>query len=475
MRKKEEMTFQDLTSLGKIQPQARELEEAVLGALMLEKQSYLEVENLLNPEDFYDPVHQVIYQAIVNLSNTRNPVDMLTVANELKRMGELSFIGGPVYISNLTDKVGSSAHISFHAQIIKQKSQARKLISISSDIQKKSFDETQDVNEIIEFFEKSFSEITSNNEGFQSLDMAAAINKAIEKASKTQADRQSGKITAIPTGLYFLDELFSGGWHSPDLIILGARPSMGKTQHALSFAKAAAKAGQDCLFISIEMNATQLVNRYLLEDDRISGYNLRVGQMDMEEWNALDKKAAELWNLPIHIADNHNIRFLNNIKSEARRLHRKGKLKIMIIDYLGLIKTNMKFSNRYLEIGHITGELKSLAKELDIPVILLSQLSRPVKGTAVRLPQLEDLRESGDIEQDADIVLFIHKPEYYKDSIKDIDLDEWRNKGLLIISKYREGSRNDAITFYHDERYKKIFDNKQQNHSYTNDFHNNPF
>lgn len=232
---------------------------------------------------------------------------------------------------------------------------------------------------------------------------------------------------------------------------------MGKTQHALSFAKGAGLSGKNVLFISIEMTAIQLINRYLLEDNRINGYNLRTGQMSPYEWNALDEKTRELSNMQLQIADSPDIRYLNNIRSEARRLHRKGKLDIMIIDYLGLIRTNIKFDKRYLEIGYITGELKNLCKELNIPIILLSQLNRAQKGT-VKEPQLDDLRESGDIEQDADIVLFIHKPDYYNPEIKDSKGVPWKGRGKLIISKYRKGARNQPVIFYHDERYKKIWD-----------------
>lgn len=470
--KKQIPTSMDFGLLGKVQPQAVELEEAVLGALMLEKEAFAIVESLLQADDFYNPTNQIIFKAISELATKRNPIDLLTVAEQLKKMGELEKVGGPVYISQLTDKVASAAHLDFHSKIVKQKAQAREIISIASKVTEMAFDETQDVDEIKETLEQSFSSLTSNNNRFQSLDMKAALKAAIDKASQIQTDKEAGKITAIPTGLFNLDQEFSGGWRSPDLIVVGGRPSMGKTQHALSFAKAAAKANKHCCFISIEMNATQLVNRFLLEDDRISGYNLRTGQMSSEEWSALDYKASEFYNLPIHIADHHNIRYLNNIKSEARRLHRRGELDIMIIDYLGLIRTNMKFQSRYLEIGYITGELKNLAKELNVPIILLSQLNRPMKGTAVKQPQLEDLRESGDIEQDADIVLFIHKPDYYDpNAVSQQDGLSWVNRGLLIIAKYREGSRNNAVIFHHDNRYKKITDNAQQ--CYTGD--SNPF
>lgn len=445
--------------LGKIQPQAIELEAAVLGALLTESKAYQEIEDIIKTDDFYVTANQIVFKAISNLNSKRNPIDMLTVVEELKSMGELEPIGGPLYIAELSDKVASSAHLVFHAKIIKQKSQARQLIRIASDIQAKAFDETQDIDETMEYLEKSITEVVSSSGGCQSKLMSEALTEAMEKASTTQELRTKGINLSVPTGLNTLDDILAGGWSSPDLIILGARPSMGKTQHSLSFAKAAATAGKEVLFISIEMKSTQLVNRYLLEDDRINEKHLKSGQMGTEEWTAMDERAGQLWNLKLNIADHHNIRYINNLKSEARRLKRKGKLQMMIIDYLGLIRTNLKFQSRQLEIGYITGELKNLAKELDIPIILLSQLNRPMKGTAVKEPQLEDLRESGDIEQDADIVLFIHKPDYYNPDVQDSKGVSWKNRGKLLLAKYREGARNQPIIFHHDNRYKKIWDN----------------
>lgn len=468
-RNKKKQDQQSLTNepLGKIQPQAIELESAILGALLVESKAYQDIEDILTSDDFYLEIHQLIFKAILNLSNKRKPIDMLTVVEELKIMGELETIGGPVYIVQLTEKVASAAHLVYHAQIVKQKSQARQIIRITAEIQSKAFDDTQDVGETIEELEKSLTEVVTSSGGCQSKPMSEAVTEAMNKAVKVQELKEKGIQLSIPTGLHSLDETFAGGWMAPDLIILGARPSMGKTQHSLSFAKAASMNGKEVLFISIEMTGIQLVNRYLLEDNRIDGYNLRTGQMSPQEWVAMDERAGQLWNMKLNIADNHNIRYLNNIKSEARKLKRKGKLDMMIIDYLGLIKTNLKFASRYLEIGYITGELKNLTKELDIPIILLSQLNRPIKGVAVKEPQLEDLRESGDIEQDADIVLFIHKPDYYDPDAIDSKNVPWKGRGKIIISKYREGARNNSVIFYHDERYKKIWDNPQSKPFYT--------
>lgn len=446
--------------LGKIQPQVVEFERAVLGALLLESKAYQDIEDVLVVDDFYSEHHKIIFQAISNLNQKRKPIDILTAVEELRFMGELETVGGTLHIAQLTEVVGSSVHMVYHAQVIKQKSQARKLIRITSEIQAKAFDETLDVEDTLEELEISLTELSSNSGKCQAVSMSDALTEAMDTAAKTQELREKGIQIGIPTGLNTLDDVFAGGWSAPDLVILGARPSMGKTQHSLSFAKAAALSGKETLFISIEMKKTQLVNRYLLEDDRINEKHLKSGRMGTEEWIAMDERAGELWNMKLNIADHHNIRYINSIKSEARRLKRKGKLDLMIIDYLGLIRTNMKFQSRQLEIGYITGELKNLAKELNIPIILLSQLNRPMKGLAVKEPQLEDLRESGDIEQDADIVIFIHKPDYYNPVVQDSNNIPWKGRGKLIISKYREGARNHPVIFHHDSRYKKIWDEK---------------
>jgi len=261
----------------------------------------------------------------------------------------------------------------------------------------------------------------------------------------------------ISTGISKLDDIFSGGFKAPDLIILGARPSAGKTQLSIHFAKSAAKCDKSVLFVSIEMTAVQLVNRMLLEDDRIYQRNLERGQMTDEEWQALDEQAGKIWNLKIQIADDSQIKYLANIKSEARKMKRLGKLDMIIIDYLQLIRTNLTFGTRDIEIGYITGELKSLAKELSVPIVLLAQLSRPVKGTVPKEPKMDDLRESGNIEQDADKIILIHRPSYYDIEAKDDSGLPWTGRGKLIVDKNREGERNVFVIFNHDKNFKKVW------------------
>lgn len=443
-----------VSDIGKIQPQARELEQAVLGAILIESTAYDTIDSILSASDFYDNIHQIIFQSIQNLKNIHRPIDMLTVVEQLRKDGELEVIGGPVYISQLTEKVASSAHIEYHARIIRQKAMARQLISMCSTIQELAFDDTSDISDVMEIAEKKLTDITTGSEsGNEVVDMVTALKRTIDYAQKIQTDAANGRLNSIPTGLKRLDIELLGGWKSPDFIILGGRPSMGKTQFAVHFAKAAGQSGNDCLFISIEMTMIQLINRMILENNAIDFYKLRTGQLSSQEWELIDVMVKILYDLKINIADGHGIRYLSNIKSLARRMHRKGNLKIMIIDYLQLIRTNMKFGTRDQEIGYITSELKNLAKELNIPIIALAQVSRPPKGMKVGKPKLDDLRESGNIEQDADIVIFPHRPSYY-----DEEDTEWKNRGGLIIAKHREGEKDATVLFQHDDRFKKIWD-----------------
>ncbi|MCD7935649.1 MAG: replicative DNA helicase [Tannerellaceae bacterium] len=442
----------------KLPPQAPEMERAVLGALLLEPGTFREIEHLLTPDSFYVQAHSLIWQAVCRLSAQQKPVDMLTVTEELSRMKKLDSVGGPYYIAQLTSSVGGTAHVRYHAEIIHQKAYARKLIRLATRLVEEAYNETRDIYDVQEEFEKNFTQLVSGLRDCAAWDMPHALRKVTERASLMQEKRLKGETTAIPTGLASLDQVMEGGWQAPELTILGARPSMGKTQFALHFAKAAAQSGKRTLIITIEMTEIQLVTRYLLEDERINSRHLRTGQMAQEEWKAMDETIARLWNLPIHVAGHYQINQLSHIKSEARSLKRKMGLDLLVIDYLGLVKTAETFERRYQELGHITSELKTLAKELEIPIIALCQLSRPPKGTQVKMPALEDLRESGNIEQDADNVILIHKHAYYDPESTDKKGRSWKNRGQLIIAKQREGAREQTITFAHDDRYKKISD-----------------
>lgn len=455
-------------------PQAVEVERAVLGTILIESKAIERVE--LDVEDFYSPSHAIIFNAMLTLKNLRAPIDTITVVQELNRTKHLDEIGGVVYLAELTDGVGSSAHLEYHTAILKQKSLARKLILLSQNVIARAFDQSEDVQNIVEYVEKSFTDITTSSSSSDYHDMRSSIEQTLKYLADLQTKKESGESVNIPTGLKGLDDQIGGGWSAPDLVILGGRPSSGKSQFALKFAQSAARSDNECLFVSIEMTLVQLVMRILTEDERLSYYNMKTGQMLQHEWGFIDEKVAEIQSDKLIIADDHNIRNLNNIKSLARNLHRKGRLKMMIIDYLQLIKTNMKFGTRDLEIGYITGELKNLAKELDIPIILLAQLNRGIKGQTEQLPVMSDLRESGNIEQDADKVIFPHRPTYYNTEAVDESGRSWKNRGFLIIAKNREGSKDEKVYFRHDDNFKKIFDDDGGFHSgHEDEIRENPF
>jgi len=441
---------------GKLPPQSIEIEEVVIGALLLEKNAIDKIE--LDVDDFYSNKHQLIYQAILNLKEARNPIDMFTVTEELKKMNAIDDIGGAYSIMLLTTKVSSASSIEFHASIIKQKAIARKLITLSSEVQTMAYNEDTDVADVLEFMETNFTNISTGSSKADASDMNNSINETLEYMRKVQERAESGLTMGIPTGLNELDKALNGGWSAPDLIILGGRPSMGKTQFAVSFAKAATQANFPVLFISIEMTKIQLILRMITENDSIDFFKIKTGQLTMDEWMAVDTVVNEIRNLDLFIADDYTVKYIQNIKALARKMKRQGKLSLMIVDYIGLIKTNMKFGTRDLEIGYITGELKSLCKELSIPIIALNQLNRAEKGAKVRDPRLEDLRESGNLEQDADVVIMPHRPDYYDPDAIDKNGMPWKQRGKLVIAKNREGERGIEVLFKHDKAFKKITD-----------------
>ena len=425
--------------IGKLPPQARELEEAVLGALMLEKDAYSIVGEILKPESFYDPTHQLVYGAIQGLSMQQKPVDVLTVVEELKRRGELEPAGGAIYIAELSEKVASAAHIEYHSRIIAQKYLARELISFSTQISQNAFDETVDVDDLMQETEGKLFEISQRNVKKDVIQINPVIKEALENI-QIAANRKDG-MSGLPTGFKELDSLTSG-WQKSDLIIIAARPAMGKTALVLSMAKnIALDFEQPIAIFSLEMSNVQLVNRLIVNVCQIKGESVKSGRLSEDEWERLDKNHKLLYNSPIYIDDTPSLSVFE-LRTKARRLVREHNVKALIIDYLQLMNASgMSFGSREQEVSMISRSLKGLAKELNLPIIALSQLNRGVEsrvGNEGKRPQLSDLRESGAIEQDADIVCFIHRPEYYR-----ITEDEHGNSlvGIaeIIIAKHRNG------------------------------------
>ena len=439
------------STYGHLQPQAVEIEKIVLGALMIDKDAFSMVSELLIPETFYEPRNQKIYDAIRTLNINENPVDVATVINQLQKNGVLENIGGPAYVVELSSHVASSAHIEYHAHILAQKYLARQLISFSSRIETKAFDETVDVDELMQEAEGNLFEISQKNMKQDYTQIDPVIQQAVEILQN--ASQNSGGLTGIPTGYTKLDEMTSG-WQKSDLVIIAGRPAMGKTSFALSVAKnIAVDYHEPIAFFSLEMNNVQLVNRLISNTCEIAGSKILNGQLTPDEWERLDKNLRKLTGTPLYIDDTPGLSVFE-LRTKARRLVREKGVKIIMIDYLQLMNANgMKFGSRQEEVSTISRSLKGLAKELDIPILALSQLNRTVEnreGLEGKRPQLSDLRESGAIEQDADMVLFVHRPEYYH-IFTDEKGNDLHGMAQIIIAKHRKGATGDVLLTFRGE------------------------
>ena len=434
-----------------IQPQATEIERIVLGSLMIDKDAFSMVSEILKPETFYEPRNQKVYQAIQTLSMEDHPVDIMTVTEELKKEGTINDVGGPGYILELSSRVASSAHIEYHAKILAQKFLARQLISFSSVIETKAFDETVDVDELMQEAEGSLFEISQKNMRQDYTHINPVVKDAVSILQKAAANK--GGLTGLSTGYTKLDD-YTSGWQPSDLVIIAGRPAMGKTSFALSLAKNIAVDLQEPIaFFSLEMSNVQLVNRLISNVCEISGKKILNGQLDDEEWSRLDKSISALQNAPIYIDDTPGMSIFE-LRTKARRLVREKGVKIIMIDYLQLMNASgARFGSRQEEVSTISRSLKGLAKELNIPVLALSQLNRTVEnrdGLEGKRPQLSDLRESGAIEQDADMVLFVHRPEYYR-LFQDEKGNDLRGKAQIIIAKHRKGRTGDVLLNFKGE------------------------
>lgn len=436
---------------GHLQPQAPDVEKVVLGALMIDKDAYAVVCEMLYPESFYEPRNQMIYSAIRDLSMAEKPVDVLTVTDQLAKDGNLENVGGPVYISELSSRVASSANIEYHARIIAQKFLARQLISFASVIETKAFDDTVDIDDLMQEAEGSLFELSQRNMKKDYTQIDPVIKNAVEVIQKAAANKDG--LTGVPTGYHKLDDITSG-WQASDLVIIAGRPAMGKTSFALSMAKnIAADYKVPLAFFSLEMSNVQLVNRLISNCCEIQGSKILNGQLQPDEWERLDKRMNGLIGAPLYVDDTPGLSVFE-LRTKARRLVREHGVKIIMIDYLQLMNANgMRFSSRQEEVSTISRSLKGLAKELDIPILALSQLNRGVEsreGLEGKRPQLSDLRESGAIEQDADMVLFVHRPEYYH-IYQDDNGRDLHGMAQIIIAKHRKGATGDVLLTFRGE------------------------
>jgi replicative DNA helicase len=431
--------------LAKVPPHAREVEEAVLGALMIEKNALLNVSEILRPEYFYDDRNIRIYEAIQRLSAESAPIDLITVSAELRNTAELEIVGGLPYLVELTNKVNSAANIEFHARIIAEYAMKRELISVGSDIEKYAYEDSTDVFNLMDKLQQDLFSISEKSIRRNYASMASIMTQALSEleARKNQADG----LTGVPSGFSDLDKI-TNGWQKSDLIIVAARPGMGKTAFVVSAARnAAVEFNKGVAIFSLEMASVQLVNRLISAEAEISSEKLKTGKLEDYEWHQLHNKIGRLNNAPIFIDDTPALSLLE-LRAKCRKLKAQYDISMIIIDYLQLMSGDKSgggaSGNREQEISSISRGLKQLAKELGVPVIALSQLSRSVEQRGGdKRPQLSDLRESGAIEQDADMVIFLYRPAYYK-----IEQDETgrdvSNLGEVIIAKHRSGSLDSA-------------------------------
>lgn len=421
---------------GRVLPQASDLEEAVLGGIMVDKDGLAAVNSILRPDSFYVEAHRIIFEHMEELFKNTQPIDLLTVHEALRKSKKIEEVGGISYLMNLSNKVASAANIEYHARIVAQKFVQRELIKVSSLTIKDAFEDTKDIFDMLDEAEKNLYEITDKNisRSFESL--RSLVVRTRDEIETIAANNMDG-ITGVPTGFKELNKM-TGGWQPSDLIILAARPGMGKTAFVLSLARNAAIEKKGVAIFSLEMGNTQLVQRLLAMEGEMNNEKIRKGTLNEGEWKQLHSAVERLAELPIYIDDTPGIN-IYELRAKCRRLKNNHDVGLIVIDYLQLMTVGAGNSkgNREQEISTISRALKGLAKELQVPVIALSQLSRSVESRGgSKRPMLSDLRESGAIEQDADMVSFIYRPEYYK--VEDPDVPPGASE--IIIAKHRNGS-----------------------------------
>ncbi len=440
-------------SLGKLPPQAVDLEEAVLGALMLEKNALTAVIEYLRPGHFYKEQHKEIYQAITDLFKASEPVDMRTVVAQLRKNGRLELVGGAYYIAELTSKVSSAANIEYHARFIMEMAIKRDLIQISSQIQQDAYEDTTDVFDLLDKTEQSIFAISDSNLRKNYDNMKSLMSKAFNELQERKNHKDG--LTGVPSGFTKLDRVLSG-WQRSDLIIIASRPGMGKTAFVVSALRnAAVDFNYPVAMFSLEMASLQLVNRLISAEAELDSEKIKRGNLVDFEWQQLAHRTSRLSAAPIFIDDTPALSILE-IRAKCRRLKAEHNVQLIVVDYLQLMKGDSQ-GNREQEIASISRALKGIAKELDVPVIALSQLSRGVETRGGdKRPQLSDLRESGSIEQDADIVMFLYRPEYYKITV-DEEGQPTNGMAEVIVAKHRNGSL-DTVRLKFIGKYTKFAD-----------------
>ena len=399
---------------GKLIPQNKEAEQSVLGSILIENQSFLKTYGLIAADDFYFEAHRKIFSAMTELFDQGDPLDLLTLPEKLRKNGQLEETGGVAYLASLVEMVPTAANIKYYARIVKEKAVLRNLITAATDIITECYEDTDDIEELLDKAEKRVFEISERKilPGF------IPINQVLKESFETLEKLLQRKelVTGVATGFHEFDSL-TAGLQPSDLVIVAGRPGMGKTSFCLNVAQYVATVGQKPVAIfSLEMSGQQLVLRLLCAEARINSAKVRKGFLDKDDWPRLTKAAGIISEAPIYIDDSAALSTLD-IRARARRLKAEKGLELVMIDYLQLITGRSKYESRHLEISEITRSLKALAKELGVPVVAVSQLSRAVEHRSDRKPQLSDLRESGSIEQDGDLIVLLYRDEVYnKDS-----------------------------------------------------------
>ncbi len=444
---------------AKLPPQNTDAEASLLGALLIDSDAIVKIADVIVAADFYDEKHQRIYEAVTALYEKHSPVDVLTLSNHLKNNGNLDFIGGSAYLTELTNYVPTAAHVEQYADIVAQKALRRRLIAASQDIVSLSYNEAKNLNELIEDAESRLFEISQKHVGQDVVSLETVLSESFDRLDDLHKDK--GKIRGIPTGYKDLDNVLAGLQRS-DLVVLAARPSMGKTALALNIAhNVALGVEQPVLIFSLEMSKEQLVDRMLAMESGVDAWALRTGNLTDGDFEKISQAMGALSEAKIYIDDTPSIT-VSELRTKARREAHIRELGLVVVDYLQLMSGGRYGGdgNRVQEISEISRGLKGIARELNIPVLALSQLSRSVESRSPQIPQLADLRESGSIEQDADVVAFIYREEYYKP-----DTDR-KNVTDILIKKHRNGPTG-AIELY--------FDREKQRFSSLDIKHTSPF
>ena len=430
--------------IERVPPQNIEAEQAVLGAMLIKKEAIAEASQILKPEDFYREAHRLVFENMLSLFNRNEAVDLITVTEELRKNGQLEKADGIAFVTSLANAVPTAANIEYHARIVKEKSHLRSLINAATEIAALAYEDTDDVVELMDRSEKLILEAAAQQNSNAFVPIKEILLSTFARIEKLYESK--GGLTGLSSGFKDLDKLTSG-LQASDLILVAARPSMGKTAFTLNIAThVAVREKKPVAFFSLEMSKEQLVQRMLCAEGGIDSQRLRIGQLEDEDWTRLISAADRLNSAPIFIDDTPGITIME-LRSKARRLKAEHDLQLIVIDYLQLMqgRSNKNGDNRQQEISEISRSLKALARELNVPVIALSQLSRSVESRQVKKPMLSDLRESGSLEQDADIVMFLYREDYY-----DPDTDQ-KNITDVIIAKHRNGPVDTIQLFFHKQ------------------------